>query len=507
MLIGRRLASATPPNRAVLFSILLSAYLISYMVILAKNIDIPYLWYDEAGQFWIAKGLNHDSDPLQDPGSLMDVIWNNAHYNMDPGGFGILLHFWTKLSNSYLWLRFLPFLFMFLTSETFIELAFQWTDNSLIAIAMGFLPLLHFEFLDMGFEIRAYSMEYLGVAIGIYSIFALSRKLSPGRLLLAGCIMGIFMTSRYAISVVYFFTGLYVLFLIIKDNANTAYRIRSLMAYVLPQCASLALSYIFALRIQNPGLEKMGYLPYLSENWRLLVSPTNHAGYLLAILVMAFILVLNQRIFHGVFHKYQPLLFVAVSSNFGFMILSFAGKYPWDPFLRGGQVYYILILLCVAAILGELFKLAFNLPEAAAAAVLISALALSMYLVRKNFTIRQTIDNSTTFFTCLESLDFSAYDRIFVDRLESPKVRYLFEYGELASQWDDAYPENFTFAKSLPHNQLLFNYHEVIEEQPYMNDLMTYDLLITTELYRRGQNDNWVALKDCDQLAFVPRSE
>ena len=73
----------------------------------------PWLWFDESGQFWISKGLNHYSEVYAASGGLSDVIENNRHYNLDPGGFSVLLYFWLLINDSStFFLRLLPYLFL-----------------------------------------------------------------------------------------------------------------------------------------------------------------------------------------------------------------------------------------------------------------------------------------------------------------------------------------------------------------------------------------------------------
>ena len=65
----------------------------------AKWMGNELLDYDEAGQFWMSKGLHHYSAPYSECGSLKDALEYNRHYNMDPGGFTAILYFWSKISN------------------------------------------------------------------------------------------------------------------------------------------------------------------------------------------------------------------------------------------------------------------------------------------------------------------------------------------------------------------------------------------------------------------------
>lgn len=76
-----------------------------------KNFSNPFFWYDESGQFFISKGLNHYSEPFAIPQGFGQVLENNRNFNLDPGGFSFLLYFWSMVSNSAGFLRVLPFLF------------------------------------------------------------------------------------------------------------------------------------------------------------------------------------------------------------------------------------------------------------------------------------------------------------------------------------------------------------------------------------------------------------
>ena len=138
------------------------------------------------------------SDPLQGAQGLYEVIRNNALYNQDPGGFGILLHFWTKLSTYHTWLRILPFLFFIGTIISFIYLSYKWTKDIFIALLMGFIPIFFSSIIYTAFEIRAYSMEYFGAVLGIISLESIKSYTSNKKLFIWGMIFQLFVTSRYS---------------------------------------------------------------------------------------------------------------------------------------------------------------------------------------------------------------------------------------------------------------------------------------------------------------------
>ena len=84
-------------------------------LLIRNNIDNPSFWYDESGQFWISRGLNHFSPQYSSVGNLYNLIENNINYNLDPGGFTLALRIWSSFSTYHIFLRLLPLLFYFLS--------------------------------------------------------------------------------------------------------------------------------------------------------------------------------------------------------------------------------------------------------------------------------------------------------------------------------------------------------------------------------------------------------
>jgi len=167
--------------------LLIGIYSIIFITIL-HNLRTPYLWFDEAGQFFISKGLNHNSIPYSHPNGLLSVIENNKHYNLDPGGFSVLLHFWSYISNYHIWLRLLPFIFFIGVVCSFIFLSYKWTNNLNIALLIGVIPILTPVVLAMGFEVRAYSMESLGTMLTIVALEHFKKDVTNKYLLVWSCI-------------------------------------------------------------------------------------------------------------------------------------------------------------------------------------------------------------------------------------------------------------------------------------------------------------------------------
>lgn len=87
----------------------------------------------------------------------------------------------------------------------------------------------------------------------------------------------------------------------------------------------------------------------------------------------------------------------------------------------------------------------------------------------------------------IKKIDLINYNHIYVDWWESTSIRYLFEYGELKTKAKNIYPEKFTLEK-------------YGREQPKMNNLLDYDLIITSNLFQLGFNDKWKLIEDATFL-------
>lgn len=472
------------------------------LVGISRNAEDRFLWFDEAGQFWIAKGLNHDSDPLQPPGTLSAVVENNASYNFDPGGYSVVLHFWTSFSDSVLWMRTLSFAFFIAADLLFIYSLYRITGELAVGIAMGFLPLFSPTLIESAFEIRAYSMEYLGIAVGLVGLYAVRSEASYERLFMVSLAYSAFMTSRYSAIAILATASLYTLLHIWLLELDFWDRFWRVALYGAPLIATASLIYVFELRSQDSSLEPLFYLPYLRDDPQLLINPIGNLGYLVLVSLLGCLL-LSMVLGRGSsFLQVQPLLFVAVASNLLFIVLSLRGLYPWAPLSRYGLPYLTVSTVAGSAAIGRVVVQLYRRLPSVVNLGLIALVVFSLYI---NWGDRHVRDGTMQTFRCLASVDFGRYRRIYVDRWASPSIRYLFEFGSLLQAWPGIYPGRFEFAKALPHSSLVFGTENArfFAAQPRMNDLLDYDLLITPELYNSGGSDEWTALKGCERWVFV----
>jgi hypothetical protein len=95
---------------------------------------------------------------------------------------------------------------------------------------------------------------------------------------------------------------------------------------------------------------------------------------------------------------------------------------------------------------------------------------------------------------CYDYIDenyLTNYYHIYVGYWESPCIRHLFAYGALKPQAKNIYPKKFTFGK-------------FSGEQPKMNNILDYDLIITSDLFKLGFNDKWT-LKNGDSYLYIQK--
>ena len=453
----------------------------------------PYLWFDEAGQFWIAKGLNHDSDPMSATGGVLDVIKNNQNYNLDPGGFSLLLHFWSFVGNGYLWLRLLPFLFFVLTIIGFIYLAHRWTGNKYVAALMGFVPMIIPMVYHEAFELRAYSMEVLGVVLGAVAIDRLQEHINYKRLILWSLVLCIFLTSRYSFIIVAFVISTYILYLICKSQESTKCKISMALVYAIPLFLTLAFDYFCAMRYQNPEVRALSYLPYINSHPKLLIhtSSLRHWFYLGVIGWLAYILRKTSLI-----QKYKGLIYTTLMVNVIFVLLSCLGMHPWSADSTRCISMIMLTILCITALWSELAKILLKYTDARY--VLLAFVCLRLVsLYKPDYKDSKNRQNALTEW---QSLNYQG-GKVYIDRWESPCMRYQFEYGAL--QGESAYPAQFTCTKMRKHCVSRKNSEKKLSSdewyattQPDLNDLTDYTVIIAPELYqyRPDNTDQWQSI-------------
>lgn len=462
----------------------------------------PYLWFDDAGQFWISQGLNHDSAPLSPTGGLMDVITNNAGYNLDPGGFGIILHYWSMISTNYIWLRSLAFLFFILSTLVLGYLGYVWTTKVNIGIWACFVPFFISMIYYHGFSVRAYSMEVLGCMICILAVHNLQKGISFRKLLGWSVIIAFFLTSRYSFSVVAFVTSLYVIFLISQSNNPIKTKLRMTLVYAIPLLVILVLIYLFALRYQNPEIKSLNYLPYISSNWKVIFHKASlrHLFYL-------FVIIWITYIFRGsdILTKYKGLIFITIATNVLFFILSCFDMHPWDGGIYQCISMITLVIISITALWCELIKHVYD--KIHIQYILLAFICLQLANYKTDKISPPWLNDGENLLSDWNQLHITN-EKIYIDHWQSPCVRYLIEYGVLKGTPN--YPQNFTFVTYSQDNDNaslgLIEWYE--KTQPDLNELYEkYDILVVPELYgNKPYNcDKWQRLNSQNDIIWVKK--
>ncbi len=214
------------------------------------NLRYPGMWWDESAQFWVSQGLSNYSPPFAAPRGWRDVIRSNRYENLDPGGFSLLLHFWTVAGRGLGWLRAFSLAFYVLGTAALGVLGWRLTRSAVFALAAAAAPSLYPAALYFGFEIRAYGMEMAGVAAGALALAWALEKPSPARALLLGLTCAAFVGSRYSFAMVAAaLAGAYAV-AVLRRGVGAASARRQLVALLLPVCAAAAMAWWVTLRHQ-----------------------------------------------------------------------------------------------------------------------------------------------------------------------------------------------------------------------------------------------------------------
>jgi len=393
--------------------------LVCVLIVLSvgSNLSSPHFWFDEAGQYWIAMGQNHFSAAHSPLGSLHDVWSNSKHSIADPGGFTLLVRFWSELfGSSPVTLRLLPALF----GAFFFVLIFAWCRRNLlpayVACAISAFMLVLPNLVEELVELRPYSMELCGVlALGMATLVFLEK---PTRFTLAVLIFvdALFLLSRYSF-VVYSLAACSLL----------AFRFIGLRPHRLLIATAIGVSllwmaaiYFFMLRYQSADATPPPYVQQYMIWHHLERIPTILRHNFLsrgtvgktAFLAAALMLLGIEKFRLGGFSAIRPnqifrclnLAIFIVAADTIWLLLSAANRMPWDALQRWSLSEQGLTALAIPALFGLLRPVVmqetprpireFLLPAALSIclAVCLISLPITMRFNRSNFIAEDLID-------------------------------------------------------------------------------------------------------------------
>ncbi len=416
------------------FLVLIVLTYAAVILLLSKNLNSPNLWFDESGQFWMSKGLNHFSAPFQQSGNIQDAMHQNNVYNLDPGGFTILLHYWSEFYTGHIWLRLLPFIFFILTILSFALTAYLWSKDLLLSLILGLLPAMSPMLVQYGFEVRAYSMEYLSTALTVLFITDIKTKdISYRKILIYGCIFAFLITSRYsaAIPVAVFC----VIFFIhsLGKNFNIRQTITMNLCLSLPIAVSAIAIYLLALRYQNPEITPPDYIKDITLKYGYeFIKTKRFIFYNFNFFLFIALLIYSEMSKMNFSYKFRPLLFIILINNLLLIILSILGKHAWDITSRWCISLNLLSMITLAASV----CLVFHILDEKLNNYRQNIRAIFIFFSCAGFIAGQTILNlgykeSDHTYDLLRSINLTRNTNVFISRNTSSSLRYLYEYGAL----------------------------------------------------------------------------
>ncbi len=408
-----------------------AALLVAFaLVVLWKYITNPWLWFDEAGQFWMSKGLNHQSAPNSGQQGLWQVIVNNRHHNMDPGGYSVLLYFWLMISNHYVFVRFFSLLFFIGFAICFYKYLSIYTKNTFFSFICAVLLFVFPLTMSRMVEVRAYTMEMMGILWAMLLLHKCKNSnYSPKSLLFLSLSMAFFCTSRYEYVAFAFVIGVYTFINILKTKSLIW---KKLVAFCLPLLFGVLVIIAIMLQYQNPSLRKMEYLKYLSDSPSLFFE-RYFLLYLLNTVIVLVSYFKNRRI--------TQLQTVSLMVSTMFVILSLLGKYPWDN-IRTISVAIVLYL----NLANEVYQHV-NLKKMS---FLNDYIKIFLVMVIWHFHYGVIAFPGGSHKEEYESLKFAVNQKeskvIYLDYWFAPSVKYAYEYGAEKDRVKiDNYPDSFRF--------------------------------------------------------------
>lgn len=446
------------------------------------NLDYPGFWWDETAQFWISQGISHYAEPWTAPRGLADALRLNRLENLDPGGFTVLEHYWTRAGRGVEWIRALPFSFLLILMLSTAVLGRQLSGSWLVAVTGFSLPLVYPGALYFGIENRAYSMELAGVACGLVVLLRALKKGSISSFLLAGIVAAFFLTSRYSYMIFVISAGFTMLYAIPAGRDRAALACASRVAvYCVPVVAAGAVIFQYMLRHQLwPEMTGSGTLgvtapvyvktSVLAGNEHYLDLLRRNVASLPAVpisLSMVYFLFVQGPLHRRLLREHPGMrldfrtapvfVFVLAFQSTAF-VFSYLGVYPWDIGARWSAHLLAVSMIAALAIAAEAMMLwqarqavvpaSGKRPAARVArpAATICILAFTGFAVVHAAGYR--ISKTTTWpdvSSQIRQYHASARQsgRLFVTWYEVPAVRYLHEFGPFREL--PGYPERFRF--------------------------------------------------------------
>ncbi len=406
----------------------------------------PYLWFDEALQFFLSLGSSPWAPALSVRRGFADIVAQNNRELFDPLGFTLLLRLWEEISTAAVWLRTLPFIgFLGMAATGYRILRCSDvppTEAILLTSLFASSPLLY----QYAAELRPYSYEAWGTLFALLVLYRYSPQKSGWWKFGTGLAMSFFLWIRYPFVLAAAVTGMLIFFKILLKKDNRLWP--HFFLYLLPQIVSAALIYWFCIRLQpisdqSPVYARANTLRFgagfLLHPWTMFY----HVVVVVFLVIFPFRERFRYPVHLGRFALFTVLLF-AIWNTF-----SILGNIASDPNARWAIGLNAVAMMCLFMVLAVLL-LQTPARYKPLAYLLLAALAIYRPAL---MTWRWYKEDPVRFYGIhfvreLSRVAHTEDEKIWGGPYSTAEVRYLYEYGSLRSSQQQArYPERFVLLR------------------------------------------------------------
>ena len=447
-------------------------FVVTLAYLFVGQMSYPALWYDESGQFYIAAGLNHYSAPNSAWGGIRDIWVNNYSYNLDPGGFSVILRLWQSIATHEYWIRLLPFTFFFIYLYFLYKIVVRLTNNKFVAVAVLLLNVVQLPDTEKLYEriadIRSYPMEMCGAAVFFWMFVNLDISKIKNIVALSLCLC-FFCTSRYGFIISSFSFSLLVIYYLLKAEPNVKSWMGKSIVYGMPLLITVIAIYLLTMRHQNASAEPIFYAPYLSRRHSLLIKSFLSWEFYFDILVFV---LLRRRMSE----EMRKFFLCTILIGGVYMIFSLCGFYPWSSykaismnvFVYNAMWIVVLSFLCRYKIAPILFCLFWV-----------------VYMLCNHKNLRRNTGDWEIIEEIGKVRKQYPDKKVFVDWSINANLRYACEYGSMKDSLKHVYGKNLVLQTGIPHYSTIFS-HQNSDPYRYEYFMKGCDFFVFPSEGRKG---------------------
>jgi hypothetical protein len=164
----------------------------------ARNLPVEAVWYDEAMQVHTSIGVDARAAPGTPPAGLRAVVARNRDDQLDPGGYGVLLHAWIGVFGTGVpAMRLASGLLVVAGLAALGGLARRWLGHPLAPPAAVALALVDPLVREHAVEVRPYALEMAAVWVAFWAADRLLARPGPARGAVLGVALVALVGARY----------------------------------------------------------------------------------------------------------------------------------------------------------------------------------------------------------------------------------------------------------------------------------------------------------------------